>query len=401
MFNSTFSLVVLIVISLLGCCMEIDISIPSFPSIMTFFSASEAQVQNTLSLNFLAFCLSGLFYGPLSERYGRRGLMLFGASCFLLGALGCVFSFSIYQLMFWRFIQGLGASSTCVLGFTMISDTYNQEQAARYIGKINAYVTIFMSFAPILGSIIINYFSSWRANFVVIAIIAFIAWLVLIWQLPETHSARKPIKIKSIFKDYWSILTHKQFMMLAAIPNVLVTAYLTFVGSAAFYYLNACHLSYFEYAIHQGLVVFSFSAMSFYADKWTVKLGAKHVVNFGIGLCFLGTVLLCIFAFAFPFEPKFITFSMCLFAIGCAFPMSITFAQSMDCIPHLRGVSSSFIMSSRLLMSSLAIAYTGYSFDGSMRPVALVNGLAVAFSLLMYARLILTKEAVLVNSNVN
>ena len=201
MFKSKLSLVMLIVISLLGCCMEIDISIPSFPSMMTFFSASEAQVQNTLSLNFLAVCLSGLFYGPLSERYGRRGLMLFGASCFLVGALGCVFSFSIYQLMFWRFIQGLGASSTLVLGFIMISDTYNQEQATRYIGKINAYVTIFMAFAPILGSMIINYFS-WRANFIVIAIIAFISWFFLTWQLPETNLTRKPIKITGVFKDY-------------------------------------------------------------------------------------------------------------------------------------------------------------------------------------------------------
>lgn len=392
MFKSKLSLVMLIVISLLGCCMEIDISIPSFPSMMTFFSASEAQVQNTLSLNFLAVCLSGLFYGPLSERYGRRGLMLFGASCFLVGALGCVFSFSIYQLMFWRFIQGLGASSTLVLGFTMISDTYNQEQATRYIGKINAYVTIFMAFAPILGSMIINYLS-WRANFIVIAIIAFIAWFFLTWQLPETHLSRKPIKITSILKDYGMLLTHKQFMILAAIPNILVTAYLTFVGSAAFYYLNSCHLSYFEYAAHQGLVVFSFSVMSFYADKWVIKLGAKNVVNLGMGLCFLGTVLLCIFAFAFPFEPKLITFSMCLFAIGCAFPMSVTFAQSLDCMPDLRGASSSFIMSSRLLISSLAIAYTGYCFDGSMRPVALVNGLAIALSLLMYARLILNREA--------
>src|SRR5687768_10063421 len=138
------SLVALIIISLLGCCMEIDISIPSFPSIKENFSATEAQVQNTLSLNFLAFCLSALFYGPLSEAWGRRGLMLFGATCFLIGAIGCVFSFSIYHLMFWRFFQGLGASSTLVLGFVMIADTYRGEEAASYMGKINAYVTIFM-----------------------------------------------------------------------------------------------------------------------------------------------------------------------------------------------------------------------------------------------------------------
>lgn len=383
---SKLPLVVLIVISLLGCCMEIDISIPSFPSMMTFFSASATQVQNTLSLNFLAVCLSGLCYGPLSERYGRQKLMVYGATCFLIGALGCVFSLSIYQLMFWRFIQGLGASSTMVLGFTMISDKYNNEQAAHYIGKINAYVTIFMAFAPILGSIIINYFS-WKANFTVIALIAFIAWLFLTIQLPETNPQKKPIQAIGILKDYWQLITHKQFMLFAAMPNVLVTAYLTFVGSAAFYYINTCHLSYFEYAIHQGLVVFSFSATSFYAGKLITKIGPRNALNFGMFSCVLGAIFLGIFAFLYPFEAKWITFSMCLFAVGCAFPMSVIFAQSLDLIPTLRGASASFIMSSRLLISAFGIAISGLLFDGSMRPAALVNGLAIGLSLWMYFKI--------------
>lgn len=383
---SRLPLVALIVVSLLGCCMEIDISIPSFPNIMTFFSASEAQVQNTLSLNFLAVCLSGLCYGPLSERYGRRKLMVYGATYFLIGALGCVFSFSIYQLMFWRFIQGLGASSTMVLGFTMISDKYNKDQAAHYIGKINAYVTIFMAFAPILGSVIINYFS-WRANFTVIAFIALIAWLLLAIQLPETNPERRPVQAIGILKDYWQLITHKQFMMLAAMPNVLVTAYLTFVGSAAFYYINTCHLSYFEYAMHQGLVVLSFSAMSFYAGKLISKIGPKNALNFGMLCCALGAVFLGVCAFLYPFEAKLITFSMSLFAMGCAFPMSVIFARSLDLIPTLRGASASFIMSSRLLISSLGIMATGLFFDGSMRPVALVNGFAIGLSLWMYFKM--------------
>jgi len=221
-------LVALIIISLLGCCMEIDISLPSFPSIMTFFGCTETQVQNTLSLNFLAFCLSGLLYGPLSESLGRRGLMFFGATCFLIGAVGCVFSFSIHQLMFWRFIQGLGASSTVVMSFTMISDRYSGEVAANYIGKINAYVTIFMAAAPILGSAIINYFT-WRANFTFVAVIALISWFFLVLQLPETKIERQPLKLMTLIKDYCTVSLHGKFSIYASMPNMLVTAYLTFV----------------------------------------------------------------------------------------------------------------------------------------------------------------------------
>ncbi|MCE0721825.1 MULTISPECIES: multidrug effflux MFS transporter [Legionella] len=390
-------LVALIVISLLGCCMEIDISLPSFPSIMTYFGSTEAQVQNTLSLNFLAFCISGLLYGPLSETLGRRGLMIFGATCFLIGAVGCVFSFSIYQLMFWRFIQGLGASSTLVMGFAMISDRYSGEVAANYIGKINAYVTIFMAAAPILGSAIINYFT-WRANFTFIAIIALISWLFLIVQLPETKTEKQPLNILTIFKDYRTICSHGKFLIYAGMPNMLVTAYLTFVGSASFYYINTCKLSYFQFAMQQGLIVLLFSLTSFYAEKVIARIGARKAVHLGMVCCTISIILFTFFAFQYPDSPRWITFAMCWMAVGCAFPMSVTFAQSLEILPNLKGTCSSFIMSTRLFISSGAVALTGLLFDGSMRPVALVIDGAIILGIGMYfviERMMLPEESLL------
>ncbi|HHF0525918.1 TPA: multidrug effflux MFS transporter [Legionella anisa] len=399
MFSRVFPLplVALIVISLLGCCMEIDISLPSFPSIMTYFGSTEAQVQNTLSLNFLAFCFSGLLYGPLSETLGRRGLMIFGATCFFIGAVGCVFSFSIYQLMFWRFIQGLGASSTLVMGFAMISDRYSGEVAANYIGKINAYVTIFMAAAPILGSAIINYFT-WRANFTFIAIIALISWLFLILQLPETKTEKQPLNILTIFKDYRTICSHGKFLIYASMPNMLVTAYLTFVGSASFYYINTCKLSYFQFAMQQGLIVLLFSLTSFYADKVIARIGSRKAVHLGMVCCTISIILFTYFAFEYPDSPRWITFAMCWMAVGCAFPMSVTFAQSLEILPNLKGTCSSFIMSTRLFISSGAVALTGLLFDGSMRPVALVIDGAIILGIGMYfviERMMLPEENLL------
>lgn len=363
--------------------MEIDISLPSFPSIMTYFGSTEAQVQSTLSLNFLAFCLSGLLYGPLSESWGRRGLMIFGATCFLIGAIGCVFSFSIYQLMFWRFIQGLGASSTLVMGFAMISDRYSGEVAANYIGKINAYVTIFMAAAPILGSAIINYFT-WRANFTLIAIIALISWFFLIWQLPETKTKKQPLNISTLFKDYLTVFSHGKFLIYASMPNMLVTAYLTFVGSASFFYINTCKLSYFQFAMQQGLIVLIFSLTSFYADKVVERIGSRKAVNLGMVCCTISIVLFTYFAFHYPDSPRLITFAMCWMAVGCAFPMSVTFAQSLEILPNLKGTCSSFIVSTRLFVSSGAVALTGLLFDGSMRPVALVIDGAIILGISLY-----------------
>lgn len=376
-------LVTLIIISLLGSCMEIDISMPSFPSIMKFFGATAVQVQSTLSFNFLAFCLSGLFYGPLSESLGRRGLMVFGATCFLIGAVGCVFSFSIHQLMFWRFVQGLGASSTVVIGFAMVSDRYTGHVAANYIGKINAYITFFMAAAPIIGSLIINY-STWRGNFTFIALMALIAWIFMFFALPETKTERAPLHLLTILKEYWTVSTHKKFLLYATMPNMLVTAYLTFVGSAAFYYINTCKLSYFQFAMQQGLIVLLFSLTSFFAHKLIQRMGGQRAVQLGMVLCGISIALFTYFAFVHPYEYSLITFAMCWMAIGCAFPMSVTFAQSLEILPTLKGTCSSFIMSTRLFISSGAIALTGYFFDGSMRPVVLVIDVAIILGIIMY-----------------
>jgi DHA1 family bicyclomycin/chloramphenicol resistance-like MFS transporter len=381
--RSRISLITLIIISLLGACMEIDISLPSFPSIMKYFNATEAQVQNTLSLNFLAFCFAGLFYGPLSESFGRRSMMVFGATCFLIGAIGCVFSFSIYQLMFWRFVQGLGASSTVVICFTMISDRYSGNRAANYIGKINANITFFMAAAPILGSAIINY-STWRGNFTFIALVGLISWGFMVFELPETKPEKAPFNFMTILKDYWTVSTNKKFLLYATMPNMLVTAYLTFVGSAAFYYINSCKLSYFQFAIQQGLIVLLFSLTSFFANKLIIRIGGRNAVNLGMILCGISIVLLTYFAFVYPYASRLITFAMCLFAIGCAFPMSVTFAQSLEILPKLKGTCSSFIMCTRLFISGATIALTGYFFDGSLRPVVMVINTAVILAIIMY-----------------
>lgn len=386
--NSSFQfpLVGLIVVAFLGACMELDVSIPSFPAIMNHFHATEAQVQSTLSVNFLAFCLAGLLYGPLSEAWGRKKLMLFGSTCFLIGALGCVFSFSINQLIFWRFIQGIGTSSALVLGFAMISDTYQGELAAKKVGIINACCTIFMATAPVIGGLIIHHFN-WRANYTFIAILAVISWVLLIQCLPETNKQVKKLNLMQIIKDYFEVGSHLKFILLACFPNMLVVAYLTFVGSAAFYYMNTCKLSALMFALHQGIIVAFFSFTSFFSGKIIDKIGGSRAVALGMTGCGVSAMLMCAFAFYYPYEPYLITSAMSIFAIGCAFPMSVTFAQSLEEIPHLKGVSSSFIMSSRMLLTSCGIYLTGAFFDGSMKPVAIVMLLSILLAVMMYGLL--------------
>ena len=107
----TKSLPLLLVISLLTCCVEVDISVPSFPDISDYFNISDGLTQMTVALNFFGFCLSSVVYGPLSDSFGRRKVMIIGNAIMMLGACGCAFAPNIEFLLCSRLLQGIGAGN--------------------------------------------------------------------------------------------------------------------------------------------------------------------------------------------------------------------------------------------------------------------------------------------------
>src|SRR3990167_8835563 len=153
----------LLLLSLLATCVEVDISVPGFPNIAQYFGVREGLIQLTIAYNFLGFCISALIYGPLSESYGRRRIMLFGNGLMVIGAVGCVYAPTIDILFFSRFIQGLGASTAVVLVFAMIADLYENQKAMRLIGFTNAFLSSSMAVAPVIGGFI-NEAIGWRGN---------------------------------------------------------------------------------------------------------------------------------------------------------------------------------------------------------------------------------------------
>lgn len=142
----------LLILSLVVCCIETDMSAPSFPDMSKHFNVSKGMIQYTIAINFLGFCVASLFYGALSDSYGRRPIMVMGNAFMMVGALGCVWAPSIEMLLAARFIQGVGASTSAVVVFAMIADCYQGNEALKRIGIMNSALTIFMSVAPIAGS---------------------------------------------------------------------------------------------------------------------------------------------------------------------------------------------------------------------------------------------------------
>lgn len=361
----------LLTLSLIPCCVEVDISVPSFPDMTKHFNVSEGMIQLTLAYNFLGFCLGGLIYGPLSDCYGRRRVMIWGNGLLVLGAAGCIFAPSIYPLLGARFLQGIGAATAAVVAFAIATDVYQGEKAVKLIGFMNAVLTALMAIAPVVGGFV-NQTIGWRGSYTLVAIICFIAWLLLFLMLPETKKELDTLSLNKVVKDYATLLRSSKFWQMSLIPSISCAGYFSFVACGSFLYMETFGLSVLAYACHQGSVVAAFSVMSLMANRIVQTFGASKSIIIGtLGLFFasFGLVLVSLLG---PSSPYSMTFFMVMFALGSAITYPIIFPASLEIFPNIKGTASSAVMGMRSLVMSFFIGITAYFYNGHPIVVALV-----------------------------
>jgi DHA1 family bicyclomycin/chloramphenicol resistance-like MFS transporter len=355
----------ILILSLVVCCVETDMSAPSFPDMSAYFNVSEGMIQYTIAVNFLGFCFASLFYGALSDSYGRRPVMVFGNAFMLIGAAGCVWSPSIEVLLVARFIQGIGASTSAVVVFAMIADRFQGDEALKRIGIMNSALTIFMSVAPIAGSFI-NQAIGWRGNYAVVAALSLLSWILIVFFLPETREERTSFSIKQLSKDYRRVFGNVTFIQASSVPSLLCAAYMAFIACAAFLYTKTFGLSLNGYALHQGLIVASFSVMSIFSGSTMQKYGKRTSILIGMGLFAAGTVGILMLGIIGSHQASLVTLFMMLAAIGDAIVYAIIFTLSLEIFPDLKGVASSAIMSSRAFLVFAFVGLMGNVYNDEL-----------------------------------
>lgn len=361
----------LLILSLVTCCIEVDISVSGFPYMANYFIASESMIQLTMTYNFLGFCLASLLYGPLSECYGRRKIMLIGNAIMSIGAVGCVLAKTIEALLIARFIQGIGAATSAVIAFAIIADVYQGVRSAKIIGIMNTILTSVMAIAPIVGGFINNAIG-WHGNYILVALISIISWLSLWLGLPETKTYPEEFKPRKALRDYRILLLNPQFLYASLIPSVMFSAYMSFIAGSPFLYTNTFGLSIIAYVAHQGIIIESFAFISLFSGKIISVLGERKCIIYGVGLNILGPILMLILGFVSSSYPYLMTGFMIIFSIGFAIAYPVIFSRSLEVFPAIKGAASSIIMSMRALLVSAFTGLAGYLYNGQLIMVASV-----------------------------
>ncbi len=354
-------------------CAEADIYVPAFPDMITFFNVADNKIQLILSINFFGLCISGLFAGPLSDSFGRRRILLGGLLLFVLGSLGCTLVDQFMPMLFFRLLQGIGASVPMVIGAATFLDKYSAEKAGKLIGVINSVISASMAGAPIVGAWL-NQIFNWRANFIVILILTLISFFGTLFFIVETlpQPKRKPFKIKGILSDYVTLSKSFKFMCYTLIVNFPFVAVVVYISSLSVVFINYLGMDLETFSYYQATTMGTFIIFSLFSVKIIGSKGIDYTKNIGATLALIGTILLFITCLHDSSNINMICISMAFLAAGGALMAGTFGMKALSIFPEMNGTSMAMMTAIRQLLASGLVVLSEIFFDGTLFPVALI-----------------------------
>ncbi|MCD8515506.1 MAG: multidrug effflux MFS transporter [Burkholderiaceae bacterium] len=233
-----------------------DLYLPALPALTSGFGASMHQAQLTLTGLLLAFGLSQLIWGPLSDRFGRRPILLWGVAAFTLASVGSVFASSMEQLLIWRSVQGAAMGAAVMCARAIVRDLYSPTEGARMMSKGLTGLGLLACISAPLGGLLSDWLG-WRAALGALAVFGAIVLTITVLRFEETLAKANPQALHpmALARTWVIILRHPTFWTFTLLAATSYGGLFTFLATSSFVFINALGLSKTQY----GLLMFSMS----------------------------------------------------------------------------------------------------------------------------------------------
>ncbi len=360
-----------------------DMYLPSMPNIASELMLTEHQIQATLTLWFLGASSLQLILGPISDRYGRRIVILVGASAFIIASVFCALANSITTLFIARLVQG-GSVCTLVAGYAAVHESFNTKKAIKLFAIIGAITVLAPALGPLFGSIIVQ-FANWRFIFWFLAIFCLINLVLQYMFLPETNKRRETIKLKRIAKDYYKIITNKNFLIPCTSYFFLVSIEFLWAFESPFIIMEVYEKSILFYGMAQT-AIFGFFILGAGFTKWLLDFyNIKILITAGLIISIIGTTA---FLFIATYKPTIVLgiSSMMIIALGSSMLVAPLTRLTLESCRQATGmVTAVFSMATNL--SGVAVGVL-LIFN---KTNSLYNIASTAFILIILAALLITR----------
>ncbi len=268
----------------------LNIVVPALPGMVTRLSTDTGTVQLTLSLYLLSLAAAQLLLGPLSDRFGRRPVVLAGLALSTAASLAAIATSSIDALIAVRIVQAIGASTGIVIARAMIRDLFERERAAAMIGLVTTGIVIAPMVAPMIGGILDTAFG-WEAIFLFLAALsaAVLTWAVLV--LPETRPAGVAHIPGTLWQDTRSLLGNTKFYGYVLCGALGSAPFFTFLGGGPHVVVTLMGRTSAEYGMWFAITSLGYMSGNFSVSRLSQRVGIDSLIMAGIGFEVIGAAI--------------------------------------------------------------------------------------------------------------
>ncbi|QDZ30672.1 multidrug effflux MFS transporter [Noviherbaspirillum sp. UKPF54] len=360
----------------------IDTFLPSFPAIADQFSVSMAVVQLALSAYLLAFSFMSLFYGTLSDSFGRRPVILASLLLFTAASIGAAFAPSFGWLLTFRVLQGLSAGGGRVIGQAIIRDRFSGAAAQRLMSHVTLVFGLAPAIAPVLGGYLHVAFG-WRSVFVFMTVLGLALLAACLRFLPESLPPASRIRFHpvTLAGNYWSALRHPQFVARTLAVGLGFGGLGLYIASAPSFIIKILHLPETAFAWLFLPMIGGMMIGSAFSARLAHRVRPPAVLRIGFACMGLAAGANLVYNGFFVAAVPWAVLPIMLYTFGLGLTMPVMSLMTLDLFPKVRGMAASLVSFVQMLIFSLVSGVIApMLFDSAVK---LAEGMAVVFVLAM------------------